>query len=251
MAYYDLQEFLSTVGSNGFQRSTHFRCRLDLTTIQNNRLASIYPSAFTALQRGLLCEATRLPSRQFETTPLSIYGYEEKYPTFTTYTDLECTFLAPLFPSSSAAGNGELRNEVHDLFTTWQALVQNPTSVQVNGAVQILDGTMNLSFPDTYRLKDGMVLETFSPFNPKRNSGQIGLAGNINVPRLGIQRAGIRFGEPSEDVPLPPTATYRMYNVYPITVESVPVSWGSVDETVRVTVTFAYSYWSSTAPTLA
>lgn len=250
MAYYDLQDFLSTVGGNGFQRGTHFRCRLDLTTIANNRFAQVYPNAFAALQRGLLCESTRLPSRQFETTPLSIYGYEEKYPTFTTYTDLECTFLAPLFPSTSYTGNGELRNEVHELFTSWQALIQNPTSVQVNGSTQILDGTMNLAFPDTYRLKDGMVLETFSPYNEKRNTGQFGLAGNINVPRIGIVRGSVQFGEAKEDNPLPPTATYRMYNIYPLTVESIPVSWGSVDENIRVTVTFAYSYWSSTAPTL-
>lgn len=223
MSYYDLQQFLGALQlhSNGLQRATLFRCLLDVGSIigpTGRVLSAVYPNAYDVLRRGLVCESTRTPTRTFETTALSIYGYEEKYPVFTTYTDLECTFLTPLFTSSLFAGNGELRNEVYDLFVAWQSLIQNPTDVQVNGSAQITNGSMNLSFPDTYRLKDGMVLETIGP-NTDDNAR--------------------------------PTSTFRFFNVYPITVESAAVSWMNNDEIMRVSVTFAYSYWSSTAPTLA
>jgi hypothetical protein len=180
---------------------------------------------------------------------MTIYGYEEKYPIFTTYTDVECSFMAPLI-----VGEDGSRNQVLELFTAWQSFIQPRTEKGRGGSSGISDSDMVMRFPDNYRLKDGMVLELFDPYNEKRNSGQVAVnlktKPSIKIPLIGRASIGATFGAPEPDVESAPTITYRYYNIFPATIESAPMSWASNDELQKVTVTFTYSYWSSDTRTV-
>lgn len=249
MPYFSIQDFLATVDKAGMQRSSRFRCRIPVSAIEGRvpfiagaqaglPLWSLYPAAAEMLTRGLICESTRTPSRSFDTTDMTLYGYEEKYPVFTTYTDLDCTFYTPLVRTSSGTSNDVLK-----LFNEWQNLIHPITSR--NGQTDSRQ-EMTLNFPDQYRLREGMVLEMFDNFHPKRNAGGLGVNVNTEVPVFGNVSIGAVFGQPpANDPELPPTTVYRFFNVYPITVESSAIAWSAVGEFQKVTVSFAFSYWTS------
>lgn len=242
MPYFSIQEFLSTVNKSTLQRTTQFRCRIPVNLIgTTGELATQYPEAADLLSRGLLCESTRLPSRSFETTSLGIFGYDEKFPTYTTFTDLDCTFYTPLIRRSDT---GPGSNDVLKLFSAWQNMVHQLSPL--GSADPGNRGDMVLSFPDNYRLRKGMMLEMFDPFNARHNNGQaLGINVGVSVPIFGkIGTIGTSFGNTSPDPESAPTVRYNMFNVFPTTVESAPVSWSAVDEIQRITVTFTYSFWS-------
>jgi len=239
MAYYNVDTLLTEIQRNALQRSSQFRCRIPVGLIGqrlDTNLAYRYPIAAQLLEKGLLCQQTRTPSRQFETTPLSIYGYEEKFPIFTTFTDMECSFLLPMTQDITGQ-NTSL--EIVELFHAWQNLIQPIASRDPNTNTTVR-GDMVLSFPEEYRLKDGMTLEQFDPYNSKRNTGQVAI--NASIGRI---QGRVAFGDAAPDTESNPTMVYRFRNVYPITVESSQVSWASIDEYQTLTVTFAYSYWTS------
>ena len=255
MAYFNIDSFLNgVIGENGLQRSTQFRCRIPVANIggggrMGRFLNRRYPEACTWLAEGLLCEQTRTPSRSFDTTTLSIYGLQEKYPVFTTYTDHECQFYTPLVKRG-----GKHYNDVAALFHEWQNVVQRRT-LPGGG-----DAGMLLMFPDDYRLQAGMILDQFSAYNEKRRGGLLG----VNVNAQGNVRDGIRrFNQVSRwfngrQVPTSwtnrrssdfddsegPTLTYKFFNVFPKTVESASLSWDVAAEFQRVSVTFTLSYWT-------
>jgi len=254
MAYFNIDSFLNgVIGENGLQRSTQFRCRIPVANIggggrMGRFLNRRYPEACTWLAEGLLCEQTRTPSRSFDTTTLSIYGLQEKYPVFTTYTDHECQFYTPLVKRG-----GKHYNDVAALFHEWQNVVQRRT-LPGGG-----DAGMLLMFPDDYRLQAGMILDQFSAYNEKRRGGLLG----VNVNAQGNVRDGIRrfnqvsrwFNGPQipdrfrwewgngEDGDSEETLSYEFFNVFPQTVQSSEVDWAGMNEFQRVTVSFTYSYW--------
>lgn len=240
MAYYNVDTLLTELQRNSLQRTSQFRCKIPVQLIGDlgraNNLATRYPNAARLLQQGLLCESTRTPSRQFETTTMSIYGYEEKFPTFTAYADMECTFMVPM---TQDFAEEKTSLDVVELFHAWHNLIQPISSKNPsNGFTE--RGDMVLSFPIEYRLQDGMTLEQFDPYNAKRNNGQTDVGRGIFLDING------NFAGPAEDTEeSTPTMVYRFSNVYPLTIESVPVSWSSTDEYLKLTVTFAYSYWTS------
>jgi hypothetical protein len=86
------------------------------------------------LARGLVCDATRLPDKSFETAEQTMYGITENFPVHTTFTDLTCNFLLPLYSNDNA---------VPRFFNYWFNFIQN----QSRG----LESGMNFSFPDDYR----------------------------------------------------------------------------------------------------
>jgi hypothetical protein len=249
MAYYNLETFLASFNRSSFQKTAQFRCRLSVENVAGGRLKRLYPEAARLLAEGLICESTRTPSRAFDTTNMTISGYEEKYPIFTTYTDVDCTFMTPLI-----VGERGSRNQVLELFNTWQNLIQPRTERGRGASTTINDSDMVMRFPDYYRLKDGMVLEMFDPYSAKRNSGQVALnlksKPNINIPLIGKASIGATFGDPDPDTETEPTIAYRYYNVFPSTVESSPVGWSNVDELQKITVSFTYSYWASDSRTI-
>lgn len=240
MAYYNVDTLLTELQRNSLQRTSQFRCKIPVQLIGDlgvaNNLATRHPNAARLLQQGLLCESTRTPSRQFETTTMSIYGYEEKFPMFTTYADMECTFMVPM-TQDTTRDNTSL--EVVELFHAWHNLIQ-PISSQNPSTGRTERGDMVLSFPIEYRLQDGMTLEQFDPYNAKRNNGQVNIVGTV-----GPLTGQLTFGNARADTEPTPTIVYRFRNVYPLTIEPMPVSWSSIDEYQKLTVTFAYSYWTS------
>ena len=262
MAYFNVDQFLQKVNRNGYQRTTQFRCRIPVENIGSlmpavdgspvgRRLARKYTEASQLLTEGLLCESTITPSRQMDTTSMTIYGLDEKYPVFTTYTDQQCTFLVPLIYR-----NGKHHNDVASIFHEWQDAIQD-----ANVPHQNTFAPRNQQFPDDYRLTEGMVLEQFSMYNPKRRGGILG----VNVNAQGNVRDGIRrfnqisrwFDGPQIPVSLrrewgnrdetesAPTLSYKFFNVYPVLVQSNAVSWLGDAELQRITVSFVYSYWNA------
>jgi len=87
------------------------------------------------LQRGLLCDKTRMPDRSLDVVQMTQYGITEQYPYKTDYTALDSTFLLPLYPDGS--------NPVLQVFSAWQNVIQD-----VAGG---MDSTRDLSWPDSYR----------------------------------------------------------------------------------------------------
>src|SRR5689334_3204413 len=112
-----LSEFL-TEFRDGFQKSARFTCHLYLPTtvlqaVLNPSLITriidvvipgigsridenfAMPSVVNWLSRGLLCEATRTPTRVLQQFNQSMYGITEHFPVHTEYLQQDCTFLMP------------------------------------------------------------------------------------------------------------------------------------------------------------
>jgi hypothetical protein len=239
MSYFQIDRFMGEF-PDGFQRTNQYRCLIDVGAVGNGILRAKYPKGADLLAQGLICEGTRTPSRSFDTVNMELYGYQEKYPVFTTYTDLECSFLMPLVTD----GHGGASNQIAQLMNEWQNLIQRRVDTAYN------DDSMVLQFPDDYRLKRGMTLELLNPLNGKRNDGGIGIRLGTSlpyIPPIDILNKVLRNKlSPPEDTYLsPPTLRYHFFNIYPITVESSPVGWQATNEIQRVSVAFAYSYWVS------
>ena len=141
----NINNFLTRVLANGVQRTNRYRCLLDVGPLG----LSEYGTAASLLREGLLCRTTMTPSRSLETTTVDLSaGYEEKYAVYTTYTDIDCTFLCPHI-------NG--KTEVLSLFHAWQNRIQNRGRLNEGESADMV-----LAFPDTYRLTQGMTLELLS-----------------------------------------------------------------------------------------
>jgi hypothetical protein len=264
MAYFNINNFLENIaGKNGFQRTTQFRCRIPVFligrvigaydgTLSNplgEYLSKTYSEASNWLNEGLICEQTRTPSRSFEATSLGIFGLDEKYPVFTTYTDHECTFMAPLVKR-----NGKHHNDVANIFHDWQNGVQSRIDPLGN------DADMVMKFPDEYRLTQGMQLDQFSTYNPKRRGGLFGVnvraQGNVRDVIQDVNRVSSWFDRDPiptswssrkniDDEDSSPSLSYKFFNVFPRTVESAALAWNGEAEIQKVTVSFTYSYWSA------
>jgi len=262
MAYFNINDFLGKIDQHGFQRSTQFRCRIPVRLIGagvgmvgpalglGGDIASRYPDACKWLEEGLLCEQTSTPSRDLDTVSLGIYGLEEKYPVFTTYTDHRCTFLAPLVER-----NGKQYNDVATIFHEWQNSIQRRTYSDGNGA------SMVMKFPDEYRLTQGMQLDQFSAYNTKRRGDILGVnvnaQGNVRDVIQNVNRVTSLFSNkhqiPSEwtnrnnsdEDDSTPSLSYRFFNVFPKLVESSALAWNGISDIQKVTVSFTYSYWNT------
>ena len=188
----NINNFLTRVLANGVQRTNRYRCLLDVGPLG----LSEYGTAASLLREGLLCRATVTPSRSLETTTVDLSaGYEEKYAIGTTYTDIDCTFLCPLI-------NG--KTEVLSLFHAWQNRIQNRGRLNEGESADMV-----LTFPDTYRLTQGMTFELLSEDKDQ----------------------------------LLPTASFKYFNVYPLSVAGTTLDWSMQDEMMEVSVTFSFTHW--------
>ena len=188
----NINNFLTRVLANGVQRTNRYRCLLDVGPLG----LSEYGTAASLLREGLLCRATVTPSRSLETTTVDLSaGYEEKYAIGTTYTDIDCTFLCPLI-------NG--KTEVLSLFHAWQNRIQNRGRLNEGESADMV-----LTFPDTYRLTQGMTFELLSEDKDQ----------------------------------LLPTASFKYLNVYPLSVAGTTLDWSMQDEMMEVSVTFSFTHW--------
>ena len=197
----DINAFLGRVMARGFQRTNQYRCKLDLAQFTQLGNFAGLPKAVELLREGLICRTTTTPTRQLETTSVNLaIGYEEKYVIGTTYNDVDCTFLCPLIDGT---------NQVLTLFHAWQNLIQNRGKVGQ-------EANMVLTFPGTYRLKQGMRLELFTGHEPNRDLGP-------TRPEL--------------------STAFEYFEVYPTSVNGTTVDWLTLDEMMEVAVTFAYTHW--------
>ena len=188
----NINNFLTRVLANGVQRTNRYRCLLDVGPLG----LSEYGTAASLLREGLLCRATVTPSRSLETTTVDLSaGYEEKYAIGTTYTDIDCTFMCPLI-------NG--KTEVLSLFHAWQNRIQNRGRLNEGESADMV-----LTFPDTYRLTQGMTFELLSEDKDQ----------------------------------LLPTASFKYFNVYPLSVAGTTLDWSMQDEMMEVSVTFSFTHW--------
>ena len=210
----DISAFLGRVLSGGLQRTNRYRCKLDLRAATGASLRNLgitephLQEAITLLREGLLCRTTMTPSRTLETTTVNLAGgYEEEYAVGTTYNNLDCTFLCPLIGGTKERGDQSIAtNPVLSLFHAWQNLIQNRGKVGE-------DANMVLTFPNEYRLAQGMTLELFVG-NKDRASGG---------PKI--------------------STAFEYFDIYPVTVSGTTVDWLTLDEMMEVAVNFSYTHW--------
>ena len=253
----DIQAFLDRVLIGGLQRTNRYRCRIDLAWLFAEQIGTTGGGAGTAdnpfragveaspelgyavelLREGLLCRTTTTPSRQFETTTVNLAGgYEETYAVGTTYSSLDCTFFCPLVGDT---------NPVLTLFHEWQDKIQKRGKVGD-------DADMVLTFPDEYRLKQGMRLEMFTGRVPEnvheaeRRSGEVGLLERtlpgLNPFHLALIREGISHQGIVDNTRQISTA-FDYFDVYPVTVSGTTVDWATMEEMMEVSVNFSYTHW--------
>lgn len=236
---FNLEQFFTQLKTTPLQRTSYFTCAMDLSGIINSislPATDSFPT-FTAgtsagadflkfsydassvnnlLREGVMCSAVSLPSRQLETADMTIYGVEEKYPIFSTYTDLNCEFMLPLLTEGSTT----MRNAIAATFHHWQDYIHqttgNASSYQTITAPERLD----FRFPDNYRLTQGCTITQYSPIESSSSPS-------------------------STTQPMTPTIQYQFFNVYPVRVESTQLSWGDMDDVMRLRVSFAYTHWTT------
>jgi hypothetical protein len=186
------------------------------------------------LREGLLCRTTTTPSRTLETTTVDLAGgYTETYAVGTTYNNLDCTFLCPLIDGT---------NQVLTLFHAWQNLIQNRGKV---GETDMFgdDANMVLTFPGTYRLKQGLRLEVFTGHKNQRLR-EAAVADN-SFDQLSRTHVLPMEMLKSRDSARPETLStaFDYFDVYPVTVSGTTVDWITVDEMMEVAVSFSYTHW--------
>jgi hypothetical protein len=214
-----IQDFISTF-RKGFQETNRFICQVyvqpemvariiadsatgDLGGSLLGQISSIVQTAASIensvlsvpqvvkwLAQGYLCNDVRLPSREFGTTDLSMYGITEHFPVHTEYSAITCQFMMPYAYISNDSA-------VPRFFNYWQNQIQH--------AQRGPDSGFDFNFPSDYY--GTMLITTFD----RKNKGGL---------------------------------TYKFTNVYPKTVDSVPLSWALQDQYCMLPVSFNFSYFT-------
>lgn len=154
-----------------------------------------------------LCEVAEHPGRSFMNADVRYYGPNHKLPYQTQYEDINLTFICR---------NYSLERQ---FFDDWQLIV-NPVN------------TWDFNYRDQYRAAIDIYQyeEAADPAAVIPNLGPIGFGASV----LPTQR-------PASG----PRAQYwiRLYNAYPILVNSQPVTWAD-DQFQRLIVSFTYTHWT-------
>lgn len=117
----NLNRFRNAVAA-GFQPNNRFRFQLVLEgniPLWSGLMVNVGPGVVQGLQglrEGVLCSATRLPDRSFDTVQMTQYGLTEQFPYKTDFTALDCTFLLPIYVG---------KNTVASIFYAWQNHIQD------------------------------------------------------------------------------------------------------------------------------
>jgi len=246
----DIEKFYSTVIGSTInpQRTAFFLMKMDLSPLNvlrsplNVDYTDDMRDANQLLQQGLVCSNVQLPSREFQTSDLTIYGVEEKYPILSTFVDFTCEFYTPLRPHR----NG-YRNKVSAALHHWQDAIQ-PLQQSSRDLAYIesppeITG-LNFKFPDAYRLAQGVRVEQYSSSESTMSEVEtlsVDPGTDTSNRRRRIFRTAISAGDIFKKQP---TLVYYFYNVYPIRVDSSALDWSDVDQFERVRVSFAFTHWT-------
>jgi hypothetical protein len=247
----DIQRFISNgIGpSTPIQRTSFFTCQIDLSPFLLSwgpEYTKDMSAVQSVLQQGLVCANVTLPSREFQTTDLNIYGVEEKYPILSTFTDLSCEFLTPLSRNA-----GRWRNSIAASFHHWQDFIQGTTPttsspyIETEGESVPEIRNLNFKFPDSYRLKTGFTIAQYAPQSGTAPGGQNASPRVDQFASSASSDTTFRADVRAAAYPFTPTLVYHFYNVYPVRVESSALDWSDSDQMQRVRVSFAYTHWTT------
>lgn len=232
----NLQKFMSGIAKNGFQKSNWFDFRISQMPPALN--ANSKTPIQEWLSTGFICTAVSLPGRGFATADQSIYGFQRKVPYFSEFQPLTCTFVMPIDSYGLDVGPR--------FFNNWMNAIQRVTqnrgkrdSVDVN-----YSGAFDMSFPNTYYAEAEIRQYSFLD------------TGSDN---LLLQNLTDINGKPLKDIDGKPMAAsemkqvslrYRFAELYPASVEAIPLNWADTDSFTQLSVTFNYSYWTDTTDEL-
>lgn len=160
----------------------------------------------------LRCEEAELPGRTLDTINSRTYGPILKYPSLSTYSDINLTFLCSTNPV------GSIENGLPEkmIFENWMDYI-NPSP------------NKNVIFGQA----------SFWNFNYKEN-----YAREIEIKHYGPIISSKRFEERSAESGDNPELIYgvKLIDAFPISINQISLGWGN-DSIARLIVTFAYSRW--------
>lgn len=211
----------------GFQRPSRFAVAFEAFPV--NWFTGAAREAARVAGQGLLCSNITTAAREFETTELPIFGYDETYPVGTEFTPITCTFLLPLLQRDG------LYNATVSLFNQWQSRIQNVRN----------EGARTFRFPRSYRLENGFVVHTFDNRNLRgtADGSTLRLVTPDGVPLSTVTQSTQSAQVNPFALSVPITNSTRYYNVYPKTVQPSDLDWSATDEFLQLRVEFSFTHW--------
>lgn len=197
-----VDRFRNSVGSyTDLARSDRFLVKFFNLGLFTQGVSLNIPQAEKLLE--LRCEDAELPGRTIDTINSRTYGPILKYPSLTSYSDINLTFLCSTNPA------GKLDNGFPEkmIFENWMDYI-NPSP--------------NVDVPPGQA--------SFWNFNYKED-----YARDIVIQHYGAVPIG-NSQDPES------TYAVRLQEVFPIAINQVSLGWGN-DSVARLVVTFAYSRW--------
>lgn len=241
---FNLERFFNQLVATPLQKPSFFTCSMDLSLVgQTSDISLIKFSddiaiANSFLKEGALCTSVTLPGRDLETVDMTIYGVEEKYPTFTTFGDVTCNFLLPVDDTSGGTLQS-FRSSVLAAFQHWMDYIHQITPASQTYEQVKAPQHLNLRFPDTYRLAQGFTITQYAA-----NRAAEPFVQASDVPVNGLYQYNLNTGYDDETKPYLPSISYNFFNVYPVKITSSQLNWTSGSGFLELAVAFAYTHWS-------
>lgn len=197
-----IDRFRNSVGSyTDLARSDRFLVKFFNLGLFAQAVSLNIPEAEKLLE--LRCEDAELPGRTFDTVNSRTYGPILKYPSLTSYSDINLTFLC----STNPPGTLDKGFPEKMIFENWMDYINPSPNIDVNPGQA-----------------------SFWNFNYKEN-----YARDMEIRHYGAVPIG-NSQDPES------TYTVRLIEVFPIAINQVSLGWGN-DSVARLVVTFAYSRW--------
>jgi hypothetical protein len=202
----------------GYLEPSRYRVKIQTPKVLEPLGVSIVSWATT----GLYCHTAELPNKGFATQESVIYGPDRKLPYRAQYADFNCEFYV-----GASNTNGDNAGQVLEYFRTWQQLIVDENTHDVNYATEY---TTDIRVDVLSRKGTGIP----------------------GIGSIGIRLPEIFGGDPLAEFAilknqeLKPVYSVVVRNAYPVEVGSVPLSWAG-EGVMSVRVTFAYFQWTSAA----
>ena len=225
----NLQRFMSEIGQNGFQKSNWFDFRIPTAP------SFVEEPIQQWLATGFICTSVSLPGRGFATADQTIYGFSKKVPYFSEFPSLTCTFVMPIDTHGYDIGPR--------YFNNWMNRIQNVN--QRDGSRDIADvnfeGAFDMTFPARYYAE--AEIRQYSYLDVGSDSP---LLQNLTDSPSDERKKGAPLTGSTVTETKQVSLRYRFKDIYPVSVEAIPLSWADTDSFTQLSVTFNYSYWTDT-----